>query len=175
MLPRGVHIVRPSLCIDTHGLQLWIYVSVNAWLLWLTRLIMEIWMMKWLICYALFISLRFLWWNWWLLLESYDLLLLWLWFSAHFLYLVDDLGCMRELFVGYATWLYSWFKDLLFQPCLYPMKTVHPGRLYTPPRRGVAGGHRPPLGGSRGQRPPRRKNGLVKLYCNFIVNLGRSL
>jgi hypothetical protein len=28
----------------------------------------------------------------------------------------------------------------VFQPFLYPMNTVHPGRLYTPPHGGVAGG-----------------------------------
>jgi hypothetical protein len=70
------------------------------------------------------------------------------------------------------------------------MKTVHPGILYTPPHGGVAGGlspllgsggssprgpgeSGPPRGGSG--RSPRRKNFLVNVYCNFIVNLDRSL
>jgi hypothetical protein len=80
-----------------------------------------------------------------------------------------------------------------FQPCLYAMKYLHPRSMYTLPRRGVQRGGTPsagsggdipprmgglgasePLAGIRGQSP-RSKNYLVKLYCNFIVNLDRSL
>jgi hypothetical protein len=79
-----------------------------------------------------------------------------------------------------------------FQPCLYPMKYLHPRSMYTLPRRGVqrggtpsvgsggaipsaggSGGKRAPSGGSRAKPP--KQNFLVKLYCNFIVNLDRSL
>jgi hypothetical protein len=42
-----------------------------------------------------------------------------------------------------------------------------------PPARG-SGGKQAPSGGVRG-RSPRRKNCLIKVYCNFIVNLDRSL
>jgi hypothetical protein len=38
---------------------------------------------------------------------------------------------------------------------------------------GVRGGY-PPAGGFRG-RSPRRKNCLVNVYCNFIVNMDHSL
>jgi hypothetical protein len=88
-----------------------------------------------------------------------------------------------------------------FQPCLYPMKYLHPRSMYTLPCGGVqrggtpsagSGGLSPWLGGLgasgpptgvRGQHPlmgvrgrsPRRKNFLVNVYCNFIVNLDRSL
>jgi hypothetical protein len=76
-----------------------------------------------------------------------------------------------------------------FQPCLYPMKYLHPRSMYTLPCRGVQRGGTPsagsrgaiPLaGGSGGKRgglgaKPRRKNCLVNVYCNFIVNLDRSL
>jgi hypothetical protein len=82
-----------------------------------------------------------------------------------------------------------------FQPCLYPMKYLHPRSMYTlprggvqrgvtpsagsgggyPPGWGVYGGKRAPSGGSGGFRSPRRKNCLVKVYCNFIVNLDHSL
>jgi hypothetical protein len=72
------------------------------------------------------------------------------------------------------------------------MKYLHPRSMYTLPRRGVqrggtpsagSGGPIPLAGGSGGKRPPagvqgrspRRKNCLVKVYCNFIVNLDRSL
>ena len=41
------------------------------------------------------------------------------------------------------------------------------------PPDGGLGASRPPVG-VRGQSP-RRKNCLVKVYCNFIVNLDRSL
>jgi hypothetical protein len=70
--------------------------------------------------------------------------------------------------------------------------------MYTLPRGGVQRGGTPsagsegaipPDGGSRGKagvqgqhplmgvrgRSPRRKNFLIKVYCNFIVNLDRSL
>jgi hypothetical protein len=78
-----------------------------------------------------------------------------------------------------------------FQPCLYPMKYLHPISMYTLPRGGVqrggtpstgSGGLSPRLGGLRASegsvvrgRSPRRKNFLVNVYCNFIVNLDRSL
>jgi hypothetical protein len=90
---------------------------------------------------------------------------------------------------------------LVFQPCLYPMKYLHPRSMYTLPRGGVQraipplrgpGGPSPRLGGLgesgppagvRGKHPPmvvrgrspRSKNFLIKVYCNFIVNLDRSL
>jgi hypothetical protein len=78
-----------------------------------------------------------------------------------------------------------------FQPCLYPMKYLHPRSMYTLPRGGVqrggtpsagSGGLSPWLGGLGASGPPagfggspRRKNCLVNVYCNFIVNLDRSL
>jgi hypothetical protein len=76
------------------------------------------------------------------------------------------------------------FIGLCFQSCLYPMKTVHP-EYCTPLHTGGAGGVSPPAG-SRGLIPPvggsggsgaspRRKNFLVNVYCNFIVNLDHSL
>jgi hypothetical protein len=52
------------------------------------------------------------------------------------------------------------------------MKTLHPRRMYTHPRGGVQGGY-PPVG-FWGQVGPRRKNCLVNVYCNFIVNMDRS-
>jgi hypothetical protein len=69
-----------------------------------------------------------------------------------------------------------------FQSCLYPMKYLHPRSMYTLPRGGVQRGVTPSVGlrglspwwGVRGQSP-RRKNCLVNVYCNFIVNLDRSL
>jgi hypothetical protein len=90
---------------------------------------------------------------------------------------------------------------LCFQPCLYPMKYLHPTSVYTLPRGGVqrggtpsagSGASIPPAGGSGGKRAPsgglgvaspdgvqgrspRSKNCLIKVYCNFIVNLDRSL
>jgi hypothetical protein len=61
---------------------------------------------------------------------------------------------------------------LCFQPCLYPMKYLHPRSMYTLPRGGVqrggtpsvgsiplaggSGGKRPPAGGS-GAKPPKKK------------------
>jgi hypothetical protein len=70
--------------------------------------------------------------------------------------------------------------------------------MYTLPRGGVqrggtpsagSGGPIPPVGGSGGKRAPsgglgaaspdggsgQSKNCLIKVYCNFIVNLDRSL
>jgi hypothetical protein len=69
-----------------------------------------------------------------------------------------------------------------FQPCLYPMKYLHPRSMYTLPRGGVQRGV-PPLWGPGASGPPagvqgrspRSKNCLVKVYCNFIVNLDHSL
>ena len=79
-----------------------------------------------------------------------------------------------------------------FQPCLYPMKYLHSRSMYTLPRGGVqrggtpsagSGGSIPPAGASGGKwapsgglgaKPP-KKNCLVNVYCNFIVNLDRSL
>jgi hypothetical protein len=79
-----------------------------------------------------------------------------------------------------------------FQPCLYPMKYLHPRSMYTLPRGECRGGV-PPLRGPGGYPPswgvwgqagpqrgfrgrsPRSKNFLVKVYCNFIVNLDHSL
>jgi hypothetical protein len=52
-----------------------------------------------------------------------------------------------------------------FQPCLYPMKYLHPRSMYTLPRGGVqrggtpfagSGGAIPPAGGSGGKRAPSR-------------------
>jgi hypothetical protein len=69
-----------------------------------------------------------------------------------------------------------------FQPCLYPMKYLHPKSMYTLPLKGVqrggtpsagSGGKRDPSWGFRGK--PRRKNCLVNVYCNFIVNMDHSL
>jgi hypothetical protein len=54
------------------------------------------------------------------------------------------------------------FRGLCFQPCLYPMKTLHPRRMYTLPRGGVqrgvtpsagSGGKRAPDGGSGAEAP----------------------
>jgi hypothetical protein len=81
---------------------------------------------------------------------------------------------------------------LAFRLCLYPMKYLHPRSMYTLPRGGVQRGGTPSAGsegaisrlgglGASGPptgvqgRSPRRKNCLVKVYCNFIVNLDRSL
>jgi hypothetical protein len=57
-----------------------------------------------------------------------------------------------------------------FQPCLYPMKYLHPRSMYTLPHGGVQRGGTPSAGGSGGKRAPsgvrgqspRRKNCLVK-------------
>jgi len=55
--------------------------------------------------------------------------------------------------VGCGSWLSSWFIGIFFQPCLYPMKNLHLGRMYTAPHAGVQGGL-PPCG-VRGQASPR--------------------
>jgi hypothetical protein len=66
---------------------------------------------------------------------------------------------------------------LCFQPCLYPMKYLHPRSMYTLPRggvqRGALGASGPPVGVQG--RSPRSKNCLIKVYCNFIVNMDCSL
>jgi hypothetical protein len=69
-----------------------------------------------------------------------------------------------------------------FQSCLYPMKYLHPRSMYTLPRGGVQRGVTPSAGSGGKRAPdrgsgakPRRKNCLVNVYCNFIVNLDRSL
>jgi hypothetical protein len=54
------------------------------------------------------------------------------------------------------------------------MKTVHPGILYTPLHGGVVGGISPSAG-SRGKHAPEGNFFFVNVYCNFIVNLNRSL
>jgi hypothetical protein len=72
------------------------------------------------------------------------------------------------------------------------MKYLHPKSMYILPRGGVqrggtpsagSGGSIPLAGGSGGKwapsggsgaKPP-KQNFLVKLYCNFIVNLDHSL
>jgi hypothetical protein len=46
---------------------------------------------------------------------------------------------------------------LFFQPCLYPMKYLHPRSMYTLPRGGVQRGGTPSVGsGGRGQAGPQR-------------------
>jgi hypothetical protein len=72
------------------------------------------------------------------------------------------------------------------------MKYLHPRSMYTLPGGGVQRGGTPstgsmgaipPAGGSGDKRTPngdsgtnpRRKNCLVNVYCNFIVNLDHSL
>jgi hypothetical protein len=69
-----------------------------------------------------------------------------------------------------------------FQPCLYPMKYLHPRSMYTLPRRGVQrGGTRsagsrgaiPPAGGFGGKRVPSGGSGAKppkeKLPCKCIL------
>jgi hypothetical protein len=75
-----------------------------------------------------------------------------------------------------------------FQPCLYPMKYLHPRSMYTLPRGGVqrggtpsagSGGAIPPAGGSRGKRAPSGGSGAAspngsspskeKLPCKCIL------
>jgi hypothetical protein len=71
---------------------------------------------------------------------------------------------------------------LYFQPCLYPMKYLHPRSMYTLPRRGVQRGCTPyarsrgvipPAGGSGGKRAPsggsRAKPLKQKLPCKSIL------
>jgi hypothetical protein len=74
------------------------------------------------------------------------------------------------------------------------MKYLHPRSMYTLPHWGVqrggtpsagyggaiplaggSGGKRAPSGGSGAASPKAPENCLVKVYCNFIVNLDRSL
>jgi hypothetical protein len=72
------------------------------------------------------------------------------------------------------------------------MNSLHLERMYTPLRGGVQGGLSPPAGSGgaipsagdpEASRPPtrvqgkiiRRKNFLVNVYCNFIVNMDHSL
>jgi hypothetical protein len=79
-----------------------------------------------------------------------------------------------------------------FHPCLYPMKYLHPRSMYTRPCGEVQrGGTRsmgyrgaiPSAGGFGGKWAPSgglgceapEGNCLVNVYCNFIVNLDRSL
>ena len=69
-----------------------------------------------------------------------------------------------------------------FQPCLYPMKYLHPRSMYTLPCRGVqrgstpsagSGGAIPPDGGSGGKRAPNGGLGAKplkqKLPCKSIL------
>jgi hypothetical protein len=69
-----------------------------------------------------------------------------------------------------------------FQPCLYPMKYLHPRSMYTLPCRGVqrggtpsagSGGAIPLAGGSRGKQAPSRGLGekplKEKLPCKCIL------
>jgi hypothetical protein len=69
-----------------------------------------------------------------------------------------------------------------FQPCLYPMKYLHPRSMYTLPRGGVqrggtpsagSGGAIPPAGGSGGKRAPSGGSGAKppkkKLPCKSIL------
>jgi hypothetical protein len=44
-----------------------------------------------------------------------------------------------------------------FQPCLCPMKYLHPISMYTLPHGGVQRGGYPPGSGVWGQRPPKKK------------------
>jgi hypothetical protein len=52
---------------------------------------------------------------------------------------------------------------LYFQPCLYPMKTLHPRSMYTLPHGGVQRGGTPSVRGS-GAKPPKEK-----LPCKCIL------
>jgi hypothetical protein len=69
-----------------------------------------------------------------------------------------------------------------FQPCLYPMKYLHPRSMYTLPRRGVqrggtpsagSGGAIPPARGSGGKQAPSGGSGEAspkkKLPCKCIM------
>jgi hypothetical protein len=69
-----------------------------------------------------------------------------------------------------------------FQPCLYPMKYLHPRSTYTLPRGGVQRGGTPsagsreaipPVGGSGGKRAPNGGSGAKppkqKLPCKSIL------
>jgi hypothetical protein len=60
-----------------------------------------------------------------------------------------------------------------FQPCLYPMKYLHPRSMYTLPRGGVQRGGTPSAGGSGGKRAPSGGSGAKppkqKLPCKSIL------
>jgi hypothetical protein len=62
-----------------------------------------------------------------------------------------------------------------FQPCLYPMKYLHPRSIYTLPRGGVQRGGTPSAGsgGSGGKRAPSGGSGAKtskqKLPCKSIL------
>ena len=65
-----------------------------------------------------------------------------------------------------------------FQPCLYPMKYLHPKSMYTLPRRGVQRvgtpsvgpeGAIPPAGGSGGKRAPSRGSGAASPEAKIAV------
>jgi hypothetical protein len=65
-----------------------------------------------------------------------------------------------------------------FQPCLYPMKYLHPRSMYTLPRGGVqrggtpsagSGGAIPPVGGSGGSGGSGVKPPKEKLPCKCIL------
>jgi hypothetical protein len=71
---------------------------------------------------------------------------------------------------------------LYFQPCLYPMKYLHPKSMYTLPHRGVQGGGTPsvgfegaipPAGGYGGKWAPSGGSGenpsKKKLPCKSIL------
>jgi hypothetical protein len=73
-------------------------------------------------------------------------------------------------------------KVFYFQPCLYPMKYLHPRSMYTLPRGGVQrrgtpsagfGGDMPPAGRSGGKWAPSRGSGVKpskeKLPCKCIL------
>jgi hypothetical protein len=51
------------------------------------------------------------------------------------------------------------FRGPCFQPCLYPMKTLHPRSMYTLPHGGVQRGGNPSAG-SGGKRAPKGKTAL---------------
>jgi hypothetical protein len=71
----------------------------------------------------------------------------------------------------------------LFKVIFIQHEEFTPRRMYTPSRGGVQGGLHllwglggdPPDWGVWGQASPRRKNFLVNVYCNFIVNMDCSL
>jgi hypothetical protein len=53
---------------------------------------------------------------------------------------VDSLRSISKWeIVGCGASLSSLFKGICFQPCLYPMNNLHPGRVYTHPCGGVQG------------------------------------
>jgi hypothetical protein len=59
------------------------------------------------------------------------------------------------LSVGCGALLSSWFKGIYFLLCLYPMKDLHHGIMYTPPRGGVQRGVTPSMGSGRHVGPQR--------------------